>query len=107
MRKNAAQNGTVVSTTKSPTKLPRYIEAIRPQTKSLCSTNSMGPGCRPQIISPPNNTAAVGEPGIPSVSMGSRADVPAAWAAVSGANTPSIWPLPKESGSLDMRRAMP
>ena len=33
--------------------------------------------------------------------------VPAACAAVSGATTPSMRPLPKLSGSFDMRRAMP
>ena len=44
---------------------------------------------------------------MPSVNIGSSAEVPAAWAAVSGANTPSTWPLPKDSGSLDMRRATP
>ena len=87
--------------------LPRYIEAIRPQTKSFCSTNSIGPGCRPQISRPPSSTAAVGEPGMPSVSIGSSAEVPAACAAVSGATTPSISPLPNACGSFDMRRAMP
>ena len=64
--------------------LPRYIEAIRPQTKSAFSTKSSGPGCRPQIRRPPSSTAAVGEPGTPSVSIGSSAEVPAACAAVSG-----------------------
>src|SRR5258708_2633494 len=43
-RRIAAKIGTQVSTTNSPTRLPRYIEAIRPQTNSFCSTNSMGPG---------------------------------------------------------------
>ena len=46
-----------------PARLPRYMLAIRPQTKSFCSTNSSGPGCRPQIRRPPSSTAAVGEPG--------------------------------------------
>src|SRR3989442_117781 len=90
IRNIAAHHGTVVSTIKSPTILPKYMLAISPQTKSLCSMNSNGPGWRPQINRPPSNTAAVGEPGIPKVSMGSNALVPAAWAAVSGATTPSI-----------------
>src|SRR4029450_8098344 len=93
-----AKIGTVVSTSIRPTTLPRYIEAIRPQTKSLCSTNNSGPGLRPHTISPPSRIAAVPEPGIPSASIGSSADVPEACAAVSGANTPSIRPLPKLDG---------
>ena len=68
--------------------------AISPQTKSFCSTKSSGPGCRPQIKRPPSSTAAVGEPGMPRASIGSNALVPAAWAAVSGAITPSISPVP-------------
>src|SRR5690606_32714815 len=90
MRNMAANSGTVLSTMISPTKLPRYMLAMSPQTNSFCSTNSRGPGCRPHIINPPNSTAAVAEPGMPSASMGNRADVPDAWAAVSGAMTPSI-----------------
>src|SRR5437773_5775873 len=59
----AANKGTQVSTTINPAMLPRYMLAMRPQTKSFCSTNSSGPGCRPQISKPPSSTAAVGEPG--------------------------------------------
>ena len=106
-RRMAAKSGTQVSTTIRPAMLPRYIEAIRPQTKSFCSTNSSGPGCRPQIIRPPSSTAAVGEPGTPSVIIGSRADVPAACAAVSGATTPSTLPVPNFSPSGEKRRATP
>ena len=40
------------------------------------------------------DTAAVGEPGTPSEIIGSNAEVPAACAAVSGATTPSICPVP-------------
>ena len=107
MRRIAAHHGTVVSTTMRPTMLPRYMLAIRPQTKSFCSMNSIGPGCRPQISRPPSSTAAVGEPGMPSVSIGSSAEVPAACAAVSGAITPWMLPLPKLCGSFEKRRAMP
>ena len=52
-------------------------------------------------------TAAVGEPGMPSVSIGRSALVPAACAAVSGATTPSISPLPKLSRLREKRRARP
>src|SRR6201995_5252143 len=104
-RRIEAKIGTVDSTSTRPTTLPRYIEAIRPQTKSLCSTNSSGPGLRPQTISPPSRMAAVPEPGIPSASIGNSAAVPEACAAVSGANTPSMRPLPKLSGSLENRFA--
>ena len=103
----AANSGTQVSTTMSPTTLPRYIEAMRPQTNSFCSTNSSGPGCRPQIKRPPSSTAAVGEPGTPSDSIGSSAAVPAACAAVSGATTPSISPRPNLSPFFETRLAMP
>ena len=87
--------------------LPRYMLAIRPQTKSFCSTNSSGPGCRPQISRPPSRTAAVGEPGMPRASIGSKALVPAAWAAVSGAITPSISPVPNFGPFLDIFFARP
>ena len=73
-----ANNGTQVNTTNKPAKLPKYILAIKPQTKSGFSTKSNGPGCKPQINKPPSNTAAVGEPGIPNESIGSKAAVPAA-----------------------------
>ena len=102
-----AKSGTQVSTTNKPAKLPRYILAINPQTKSGFSTKSSGPGCKPQINKPPSNTAAVGEPGIPKDSIGNNAAVPAACAAVSGATIPSILPVPKLSPSLDTRFATP
>jgi hypothetical protein len=107
MRRIDANSGTVVSTTIRPTRLPRYMLAIRPQTKSFCSTNSSGPGCRPQISRPPSSTAAVGEPGMPRASIGSSAAVPAAWAAVSGATTPSTSPVPNFSPSCDIFLARP
>ena len=100
-----AKIGTVGSTRTRPTTLPRYIDAISPQTKSLCSTNNNGPGFNPHTIKPPSRMAAVPEPGIPSASIGSSAAVPDACAAVSGANTPSMRPLPNESLSLEKRLA--
>ena len=42
---------------------------------------------------------------MPSASIGSSAAVPEACAAVSGANTPSMRPVPKLSGSLEKRFA--
>src|SRR5688572_27379003 len=74
-RRMAANNGTMVRTTISPAILPRYMLAIRPHTKSFCSTNRRGPGCSPQIMSPPSSTAAVGDPGMTSVLMGSGAEL--------------------------------
>ncbi len=107
MRRIAANSGTVVSTTINPTTLPRYMLAIKPQTKSGWSMNSMGPGSRPQISNPPSSTAAVGEPGMPNVSIGRSALVPAACAAVSGATTPSSSPLPKFAPRFEKRLARP
>ena len=59
------------------------------------------------MIRPPSSTAAVGEPGTPSASMGRSALVPAACAAVSGAITPSMRPVPNSLPWRDMRRATP
>src|SRR4029450_10720776 len=85
----AANNGTKASTISTPMMLPVYIEAISPHTNSGFSLNSIGPGCSPQMISPPSITAAVGEPGMPSVSIGSMAAQPGAVAAVPGEPPPS------------------
>ena len=73
MRRMAAKSGTKASTISTPMTLPVYMLAMRPHTKSGFSLNSMGPGCSPQMMSPPSMTAAVGEPGMPSVIMGSSA----------------------------------
>src|SRR5690606_28327021 len=107
MRRMAAKSGTVVNTTTREARLPRYMLAIKPQTKSFCSTNKSGPGCRPQIIRPPSSTAAVADPGMPSASIGSKAAVPAALFDVSGAMTPSSCPLPNLSPFDENRLAMP
>ena len=79
--------------------------AMSPQTNSGFSLKSIGPGWSPQIMSPPSMTAAVGEPGMPSVIMGRSEAPPAACAAVSGATTPSISPWPKLSGCFEKRLA--
>ena len=44
IRKMAANHGTVKSTTIKPAILPKYMLAIKPHTKSFCSTNKSGPG---------------------------------------------------------------
>ena len=44
---------------------------------------------------------------MPSVSIGSSALVPAAWAAVSGATTPSISPVPNFAPFFEIRLARP
>src|SRR4029079_6437677 len=49
-RRIEAKIGTVVSTSTRPTTLPRYIESIRPQTKSLCCTNRRGTGMMAHTI---------------------------------------------------------
>ncbi|MNJ71518.1 hypothetical protein D3C77_680700 [compost metagenome] len=107
MRRIAANKGTVLSTSIKPTKLPKYILAIKPHTNSFCSTNNNGPGCSPQIINPPSNTAAVADPGMPSANIGNNAEVPDAWAAVSGAITPSISPVPNLCPFRENRCASP
>ena len=78
MRRMDANAGTKNSTMSTPITLPMYMLAMSPHTNSGFSTNSMGPGWSPQIRSPPSITAAVGEPGMPSVIMGSIAATPAA-----------------------------
>ena len=64
--------------------------------------NSIGPGTRPHMTIPPKSRAVVGDPGMPSVSIGKSDPVDAALFAVSGDATPSMFPLPKVSGFLDM-----
>jgi hypothetical protein len=78
---------------------------MSPQTKLLCSMNRSGPGLSPHTIRPPSRIAAVPDPGMPSASIGRSAAVPDACAAVSGANTPSIRPVPKLSLSFANRFA--
>ena len=56
---------------------------------------------------PPGSTAVVGEPGMPSVSIGSIEPVEAALLADSGAETPLSAPLPNFSGCLAVILATP
>src|SRR5262249_46883222 len=81
-RRMAAKSGTKARTMATPMTLPVYMLAMRPHTKSGFSLKSMGPGWSPQMMRPPSMTAAVGEPGMPSVIMGKSEAPPAAWAAV-------------------------
>ena len=69
--------------------------------------NNIGPGISPHITIPPSNKAVVGEPGIPSVSIGNSEPVEAALFAVSGAITPSILPSPNVSGFFEVCFAKP
>ena len=78
----------------SANRLAAYRLAIKPQTKSGWSVNTIGPGSRPQITMPPKRIAVVGEPGIPRVIIGSMAPVEAALLADSGATTPLTLPFP-------------
>ena len=80
---------------------------MRPQTKSGCSVNSSGPGRSPQMIMPPSRIAVVGDPGMPRVIIGSIDPVEAALLPASGAATPAMLPLPKESGSRENVLASP
>ena len=52
-------------------------------------------------MSPPSITAVVAEPGMPRVSIGTKAAEEAALFADSGAATPSMAPRPNSSGCFD------
>src|SRR6202790_485516 len=81
-----------------------HIAAYSPQARgapSGCSARCKA-GCRRSCGSPGSRRS---KPPMPSASIGNSAEVPGAWAAVSGANTPSMRPLPKLSGSLEKRLA--
>src|SRR2546428_11535580 len=66
-----------------------------------------GPGVRPQMNSPAIMTADVGDPGIPSVIIGTSDATPAASAADCGPMIPEISPLPKFSLFLEYWRSRP
>src|SRR5207244_7524519 len=68
---------------------------------------SEGPAGTPQIRRAPRITAAVGDPGTPTVTIGRSAPTSAAEAADSGATTPSRIPVPNFSGCLEKRLASP
>src|SRR5688572_6455825 len=80
---------------------------MSPQTKSLCSVNSNGPGWSPQMNSPAMITAAVGDPGTPSAIIGRSEPTPAAFADACGATMPIGSPRPKFSLFFEYWRATP
>ena len=67
---------------------------MKVQVTAACTVNRSGPGNNPLISKPPNNTAAVGLPGIPSVSRGTSEGPTMALLADSAAITPSGSPWP-------------
>src|SRR6188474_1713389 len=75
-RRIAANSGTQVSTTIRPTMLPRYIDAMSPQTKSFCSVNSSGPGWNAQSQHRQQRAGARGVRG--SLGRGHAFDLPGA-----------------------------
>ena len=75
-------------------RLPIYIDTITDQKICGSSTISRGPGVTFNAIRAPSKIAVVPEPGIPSVSNGTKEPVQAALLAVSGAASPLIEPLP-------------
>ena len=81
--------------------------AMRPHTKSWCSTNRSGPGCRPQMKRPAMMTAEVGEPGTPRAIIGTSEPTAAESAAACGAMIPEISPFPKSSLFFAHWRARP
>jgi len=105
IRMMAAKRGTPRIAMITAMRLPVYMLAMRPHTKSGRSLISIGPGCSPQMKSPPSITATVAEVGIPSVIMGRSAPVPAALSAVSQEMTPSTTPVPNFSGCFENRLA--
>lgn len=53
-------------------KLLMYNDAITAQTRTGCSVISCGLGRIPYMISAPNNTAVVPDPGLPRVNNGTK-----------------------------------
>ncbi|MBE0557534.1 MAG: tripartite tricarboxylate transporter permease [Proteobacteria bacterium] len=62
----------------------------------------IGPGTTPWIMSAPRRMAVGGAKGIPRTNRGMNADWQAALFAASGPATPSITPVPKSSGCLEI-----
>ena len=76
------------------TKFPKYIERITDQKISGWSSIRRGPGDTFKAISAPRRIAVVPEPGMPSVSSGTKDPVQAALFALSGAARPFTDPFP-------------
>jgi hypothetical protein len=81
--------------------------AMRPHTKSLCSVKRSGPGWSPHTKRPAMITAEVGDPGTPSVTIGTSDATPAESAVACGPMIPLISPLPKSCLFLAYCRARP
>src|SRR5215471_8231844 len=86
--------------------LPTYMEAMNPQKSLGEFWMSSGPGVTPWIIMAASRSAAIGTPGTPRASMGTKAPEVAALFADSGPATPATAPRPNSSGCLDTLRSM-
>ena len=80
------------------------MDTITAQNISGLSVISLGPGVTFKAIKAPNRIAVVPEPGIPSVSRGTKEPVQAALLAVSGAAKPLTEPLPNSFCSFSGAR---
>ena len=85
--------------------LPTYIEAMKPQKSFGSCWISSGPGVTPWIIIAASRSAAMGTPGTPSASMGTKAPEVAALFADSGPATPATAPRPNSSGCFEIFRS--
>ena len=81
-----------------------YIDTMTAQNISGLSDISLGPGVTFKAINAPNKIAVVPDPGIPSVSKGTKDPVQAALLAVSGAAKPLIEPFPNSFCSFSEAR---
>ena len=82
------------------------IEMMTAQKISGVSVINRGPGVTLSAISAPSRIAVVPDPGMPSVSSGTKDPVQAALLAVSGAASPLTEPLPNSfcsSGEARLR----
>src|SRR5262245_30871920 len=86
--------------------LPTYIEAMNPQKSFGFCWIRNGPGDTPWTIMAASSSAAMGTPGTPSASMGTKAPDVAALFADSGPATPATAPRPNSSGRFDTLRSM-
>ena len=85
--------------------LPTYIEAMKPQKSFGSWLIRSGPGVTPWTIMAARSSAAMGTPGTPSASMGTKAPEVAALFADSGPATPATAPRPNSSGCFEILRS--
>src|SRR6266850_5546114 len=107
VRSTCAKSGTSGRLSTSSMTLPMYMLATRPQKSDGFSEMKSGPGLNPHSTSAASSTAVVPEPGIPSVSKGTRAPPVSELFAPSGAATPSTAPLPNSCGRRDTAFSTP